>query len=463
MEFRLLGSLDVAEGDRSLPLGGGKQRALLADPAVARERRGAGRAADRRPVGRVAAGHGGQERAGLRVAAAQAAGGRAPGDAAAGLRAAGRSVGARRRALRAARDAGARGATPEMAAARLREALALWRGPPLADLAVRAVRAGRDRAAGGAAAGARSSSGSTRDLATGRHAELVGELEALVAEHPLRERLRGQLMLALYRSGRQAEALEAYRRAAHVRWSRSSASSRAGGCSELARGDPAPGPASLDAGRRAPRRRPARPRRPVGGGVRAAASDELAALDGGARRRVAGRAGAAVVPARAASPGSARAGSPRSCSRTRARARRARARRPLLGGGRRAGVLAVGAVAARVRPRDSDPDALRDRARRRRGDLAQAAARAARARPRPARARRRRTTRARASASSRPRAASPAAAARGRPLVLVLDDLHAADEPSLLLLRFLAREIADSRLLVVVRVPRRRPDAAARR
>ena len=49
------------------------------------------------------------------------------------------------------------------------------------------------------------------DLALGRHAQVVGELEALVREHPLRERVRGQLMLALYRCGRQAEALEAYR------------------------------------------------------------------------------------------------------------------------------------------------------------------------------------------------------------------------------------------------------------
>jgi class 3 adenylate cyclase/DNA-binding SARP family transcriptional activator len=52
-----------------------------------------------------------------------------------------------------------------------------------------------------------------RDLADGRHAELVGELEALVHAHPLREHLRAQLMLALYRAGRQAEALEAYQAA----------------------------------------------------------------------------------------------------------------------------------------------------------------------------------------------------------------------------------------------------------
>src|SRR5205814_8543465 len=50
-------------------------------------------------------------------------------------------------------------------------------------------------------------------LALGRHAEVVGELESLIAKHPYRERLRAQLMLALYRSDRQAEALQAYQNA----------------------------------------------------------------------------------------------------------------------------------------------------------------------------------------------------------------------------------------------------------
>ena len=92
----------------------------------------------------------------------------------------------------------------------LREALALWRGPPLADLGVRALRRGRDPPARGAPAGRARGTDRRRPRARPGRSELVPELEALVERYPLRERLRRQLMLALYRSGRQAEALEVY-------------------------------------------------------------------------------------------------------------------------------------------------------------------------------------------------------------------------------------------------------------
>jgi DNA-binding SARP family transcriptional activator len=98
------------------------------------------------------------------------------------------------------------------AAATLRRALELWRGPALADVA----DANFAQPEIAQLEDLRLECVSDRidaDLACGRHAEVVGELEALVHEHPLRERLRGQQMLALYRAGRQAEALEAYREA----------------------------------------------------------------------------------------------------------------------------------------------------------------------------------------------------------------------------------------------------------
>jgi ABC-type transport system substrate-binding protein/DNA-binding SARP family transcriptional activator len=92
---------------------------------------------------------------------------------------------------------------------RAREALALWHGEALADVAdepfaaaeIRRLDELRLRAAESAIA---------EDLAAGRHAGVIGELEALVAEQPLREHLRAQHMLALYRSGRQSDALAAY-------------------------------------------------------------------------------------------------------------------------------------------------------------------------------------------------------------------------------------------------------------
>ena len=104
------------------------------------------------------------------------------------------------------------GEEPAAAGETLDEALALWRGPALADLGyesfaqapiarldeLRLLALERRNAA---------------YLALGRHAQLVPELEALVADHPLREGIRAQLMLALYRAGRQADALEQYQSA----------------------------------------------------------------------------------------------------------------------------------------------------------------------------------------------------------------------------------------------------------
>ena len=92
------------------------------------------------------------------------------------------------------------------------EALALWRGPPLGEFAYQRFA----QAEIARLEELRLTCLEERieqDLLQGRHAEQVGELEQLVSEHPLRERLRAQLMLALYRSGRQAEALEIYQQA----------------------------------------------------------------------------------------------------------------------------------------------------------------------------------------------------------------------------------------------------------
>ena len=91
-----------------------------------------------------------------------------------------------------------------------RHALALWRGPPLADV----VLEGPDRSTLARLSELQLATQVDQieaELELGRHEKLIGELEALTAAHPYQERLAGQLMLALYRSGRQAEALEVYR------------------------------------------------------------------------------------------------------------------------------------------------------------------------------------------------------------------------------------------------------------
>jgi YVTN family beta-propeller protein len=94
----------------------------------------------------------------------------------------------------------------------LREAFALWRGPPLADFAYEGFaqkEIARLEELHLTAVELRIEA----ELALGQHAHLIGELETLVELHPYRERLRAQLMLALYRAGRQTEALQAYQRA----------------------------------------------------------------------------------------------------------------------------------------------------------------------------------------------------------------------------------------------------------
>jgi predicted ATPase/DNA-binding SARP family transcriptional activator len=107
------------------------------------------------------------------------------------------------------------GGDPSAAARRYRDALSCWRGDALSEF-------GGARWAGPEVARLTELQLAAREelidleLAAGRHTEVLGDLEALAAAHPLRERLHGRLMLALYRAGRQAEALAAYQRARAV-------------------------------------------------------------------------------------------------------------------------------------------------------------------------------------------------------------------------------------------------------
>jgi DNA-binding SARP family transcriptional activator len=204
MEYRVLGPIEALDGERRLPLGGPKQRAVLAVLLL-----GANRVVPRADL----------------VDAVWPQG--PPPTAATALQ-----VYVSR--LRKTLPAGALETRPAgyllhvergeldvdrferlASEARPREALALWHGPPVEGIEL----GGSARAEVQRLAELHTAVLEERidaDLALGRHAELVGELEGLVARHPLRERLRGQLMLALYRAGRQAEALEQYRAARSV-------------------------------------------------------------------------------------------------------------------------------------------------------------------------------------------------------------------------------------------------------
>jgi DNA-binding SARP family transcriptional activator len=209
VEFRILGPLEAVDGERSLALGGPQQRALLAllllhanevvsserllDELWGEEQPGAGRAALRVRVSQL-----------RKTVGADAIVTRPPGYV---LRVGPDDVDLARfeRLVASAEDV-----EPSLAAARLREALGLWRGPPLADVAYEPFA----QMAIARLEELRLLAFEKRidaDLALGRHEELVPELQELVAAHSLREGTRARLMMALYRSGRQAEALAAYR------------------------------------------------------------------------------------------------------------------------------------------------------------------------------------------------------------------------------------------------------------
>ena len=211
LDFRLLGPLEVREGDVSLALGGRKQRTLLAilllhaNEVVSSDTLIHGLWGEHAPktAGTALQVYVSNLRKLLPPERLET---RTPGYM---LRVEPEELDLARFERLAAK---ANGGGPKAAATALDEALALWHGQPLADFAsepfaqaeiarleelrMRAIEQRIDA-----------------ELELGRHAELVGELEALVFEHPYRERLRQQLMLALYRSDRQTEALEAYRRA----------------------------------------------------------------------------------------------------------------------------------------------------------------------------------------------------------------------------------------------------------
>jgi DNA-binding SARP family transcriptional activator len=329
---------------------------------------------------------------------------------------------------RAARD-------PAAASEMLTEAVALWRGPPLADLTFE-VSLQTDLARLDELRLAALEDRLDADLALGRHADVIGELEALMADNPLRERLRGQLMLALYRSGRQAEALDTYaetRRALveelGIEPSRALRDLQEG----ILRQDP-----KLD-------RPPAAEAQPdASRAVFVGRERELAALVGALEDALVGW-GRLVLVSGEPGVGKSRLAD-EAIGEARARGAIVLTGRCWEAGGAPAYWPWVQSLRAYVP--QTELEALRAQLGDGAPDLAQLLPELRELFP---------------DLSEAPTLESEAArfrlfeavasllkgASKARPLVLVLDDVHAADEPSLLLLQFVARGIAENRLLVV--------------
>ncbi|HEX3226154.1 MAG TPA: AfsR/SARP family transcriptional regulator [Gaiellaceae bacterium] len=214
LEFRILGPLEVLDDDQPVRLGGAKQRATLAilllhaNRVVGVERLADDLYAGAPPVTAVTQVQ--RQISELRKAlGAEAIETRSPGYV---LYVEPEHLDLNRfeRATYDADQALERG-DAQAAAGLLEQGLALWRGAPLADLAYESFA----RTAIERLDELRLVALEQRfeaELALGRHLAVLSDLEALVWEHPLRERLRGQLMLALYRAGRQADALDVYRK-----------------------------------------------------------------------------------------------------------------------------------------------------------------------------------------------------------------------------------------------------------
>jgi DNA-binding SARP family transcriptional activator len=211
LEFRILGPLEVWDGEKTLELGGQRQRSLLALLAI--------HVGEVVPSERLITYLWGETppptaATSLQNAVSQLR--KALGPDAVETRTPGYALNAAKDAVDARRFERlvneARAAEPERRSALIQDALSLWRGEPLADFPYESFA--QDEAA--RLEELRLTAVETRiesELEQGAAADLVGELEQLVRDNPLRERPRGQLMLALYRSGRQAEALQAYQEA----------------------------------------------------------------------------------------------------------------------------------------------------------------------------------------------------------------------------------------------------------
>ena len=208
LDFRILGPLEVSDETGPIALGGPRQRGLLVILLLQ-----AGRVVPTERLVDLLWGDDAPKTATASLQNSVARLRRALGDDVLETRAPGYVLNATqeqidaRRFEQALRDA--RRLPPDERRASLESALALWRGPALAEFAFEEFAQAEMRRLEELRLVAQEER-IDADLELGQHADVIGELEALVREHPLRETLRRQLMLALYRAGRQAEALEVY-------------------------------------------------------------------------------------------------------------------------------------------------------------------------------------------------------------------------------------------------------------